>query len=466
MFIVRHQHPAEQCPATDFTAGAQLLNHLSRANAARYGVRIHGEAVVQGAHTLLIIAEAAGEEELRRFLQPLQQAGSLDVQPAATCAKVVASGGCAAAMPALDPLVPALDPEEACQLAIDAGMVVHRAHPLNAETSIPALIGGVVMPNAHFYVRNHFQIPNLDPAGWRLEVTGLVERPLVLSLAQLQAMPSRPAVVTLECAGNGRASLDPAVAGEPWGLGAVSTAEWTGVPLMDVLDRAGLTPGAREVVFQGADTGSVEGRAGVIRFERSLAVEQLRESGAILAFAMNGEALPVQHGYPLRLIVPGWYAVASVKWLIGIQAVGAPFDGYYQVDKYQYERQRDGQLEKEPVTLQQVRSLIVEPRAEQTIARGETLIRGVAWSGAASIARVEVSVGRGPWQQATLVGDSHLGRWQWWQMVARVDTTGPISVRAKATDLAGRTQPDHPQWNAHGYGNNVVQETLVTVGEC
>ncbi|HLY81864.1 MAG TPA: sulfite oxidase, partial [Acidimicrobiales bacterium] len=372
---------------------------------------------------------------------------------------------CAAAMPSLDPLVPAVDPEEACRLAIDAGLVVHRAHPLNAETSIPALIGGVVMPNAHFYVRNHFQIPNLDPAGWRLEVAGMVERPLSLGLAQLQAMPSQTAVVTLECAGNGRATLDPSVPGEPWGLGAVSTAEWTGVPLIDVLDRAGLSPTAREVVFCGADSGSVDGRAGVIRFERSLDVEQLRDTGAILAFAMNGEALPLQHGYPLRLIVPGWYAVASVKWLTRIQVVGEPFTGYYQVDKYQYERQRDGRLEKEPVTLQQVRSLIVEPRADQPIGRGETLIRGVAWSGAAPIARVEVSVGRGPWQQATLLGDRQRGRWQWWQLAARLDTAGPITVRAKATDLAGRTQPDDPAWNAQGYGNNVVQEAVITVGD-
>jgi DMSO/TMAO reductase YedYZ molybdopterin-dependent catalytic subunit len=463
MWIVRHQHPAERCPATDFTAGAQLLNHLSRANADRHGVRIHGEAVLQGAHTLLIIAEAAEEDDLRRFLQPLQQAGSLDIQPAATCAAVVASGGCAAAMPALDPLVPAVDPEEACRLAMDAGLVVHRAHPLNAETSIPALIGAVVMPNAHFYVRNHFQIPNLDPAGWRLEVAGLVERPLALSLAQLRAMPSQTSVVTLECAGNGRATLDPPVPGEPWGLGAVSTAEWTGVPLVDVLDLAGVKPAAREVMFQGADSGRVEGRAGVIRFERSLVVEQLRDNGAILAFAMNGESLPVQHGYPLRLIVPGWYAVASVKWLIRIQVIGEPFAGHYQVDKYQYEHHHDGHVEREPVTLQQVRSLIVEPRADQALSRGETLIRGVAWSGAAPIARVEVSIGRGPWQSATLLGDRHRGRWQWWQLPARLDTVGPITVRAKATDLAGRTQPDHPPWNADGYGNNAVQETLVTV---
>src|SRR5204863_765741 len=136
----------------------------------------------------------------RAFLQPFQAAGSVDVFPASTCTRVVASGGCAAALPA-SPGVPALDPEDACQQAIDAGMVVHRADPLNCETSIPALIGGVVMPNARFYVRNHFQVPRLDPSSWRLNVVGLVERPLSLSLRDLMKMPSQTQFVTLECAG-------------------------------------------------------------------------------------------------------------------------------------------------------------------------------------------------------------------------------------------------------------------------
>jgi len=359
--------------------------------------------------------------------------------------------------------VPAVDPEEACQTAIDAGLVVHRAHPLNAETSISLLIGGVVMPNARFYVRNHFQIPNLEGASWRLEVGGLVERYHALSLAQLRAMPTQTAMVTLECAGNGRAQLDPPVPGEPWGLGAVSTAEWTGVSLAEVLDRARLKPSAREVVFQGADSGMVEGRAGVTSFERSLEVNQLRDTGALLAFAMNGEALPIQHGYPLRLIVPGWYAVASVKWLTRIQVISEPFSGYYQLDKYQYERDRDGQAEREPVTLQRVRSLIVEPQADQVLDPGETTIRGLPWSGAAPIARVEVSINGDRWQQATLVGERQRGRWQWWQLAARLHTAGSVTVRAKATDLAGRTQPDHPPWNAQGYGNNAVQETRINV---
>ena len=233
LFVVRHQHAAERCPAQDPFNGAALLNHLSRPNVRQHGMDIKGEAVLQGEHTLYIIVEAADESRLRQFMEPFQMAGSLDIYPASTCAGVVASGGCAATMPVSE-FVPAQAPDEACQQAIEAGLVVHRAHPLNCETSLPDLIEGVVMPNAHFYVRNHFQIPQLDPASFRLTVGGLVERPLHLSLPDLHTMPSQTFVVTLECAGNGRTSFDPPVPGEKWALGAVSTAQWTGVPLVEV----------------------------------------------------------------------------------------------------------------------------------------------------------------------------------------------------------------------------------------
>src|SRR5262245_24233538 len=162
-----------------------------------------------------------------------------------------------------------LDPEKVRQDAIDAGLVVHRAHPLNAETSVPTLLGGVVMPNGRFYIRNHFQIPNLN-ADYRLEVGGLVRRKLSLSLRDLMQMPSQTFFATLECAGNGRAKFDPPVPGEKWAFGAVSTAEWTGAPLKAVLDRAGIESSASEVLFRGADRGTVEGSLGTIRFERRL----------------------------------------------------------------------------------------------------------------------------------------------------------------------------------------------------
>lgn len=455
LFVVRHQHSANRCPAADFETGAGLLNHLSKTNARRHGVRIRGDAVL-AAHTLLIIAEADSEDVLHEFLRPFEAAGTVSVESASTCAQVVAGGGCEGIAPALDPAVPALDPEEACEEALDAGLVVHRAHPLNCETPLPALMGGVVMPNARFYIRNHFQIPNLDSATWRLEISGLVERPLSLNLAQLRALPSQSAVVTLECAGNGRAGFEPRVPGEQWGVGAVSTAEWTGVPLTEVLERAGVQRAARDVVFRGTDSGEVEARDGSVHFERSLSIDELTTSGALLAYAMNGEQLPVHHGYPLRLVVPSWYAVASVKWLTQIELIDRPFDGHFQIDRYH--------IDGEPLSLLQVRALIIEPRPGQPVEPGQVVIRGVAWSGAAPIEQVELSIDGASWQLATLIGERRRHSWQWWERVVRLDSIdGNVVIRARATDLAGRTQPDHPSWNRLGYANNAVQEVHVTV---
>jgi DMSO/TMAO reductase YedYZ molybdopterin-dependent catalytic subunit len=344
---------------------------------------------------------------------------------------------------------------------VEGGLVIHRAHPLNCETSLPALLGGVVMSNARFYVRNHFQIPLLESGEWRLEVGGLVDRPLRLGLRDLRTMRTQSLVVTLECAGNGRSLLQPRAEGEQWGLGAVSTAEWTGVPLVEVLDRAGLDPGACEVVFRGADRGTVDSSTTPVRFERSLAVADAGDSQAILAYAMNGEPLPVEHGHPVRLVVPGWYAMASVKWLTEIEVVDRPFSGHYQTAKYVYEWRRDGRVEREPVTLQQVRSLVIEPRPGEEIPTGDVAVRGMAWSGAAPLARVDVSVGGGPWQSARLVGDRHRHSWQWWELLTRIDEAGPTTVRARATDLAGRVQPERAEWNALGYGANAIHQVTI-----
>lgn len=462
LFIVRHQHAADGCPAQDPLMGASLLNHLSRPNVRKFGVQIQGEAVVQGEHTMYLIVEAADEVRLRAFMEPFQMAGSLDIYPASSCVRVVASGGCAAPVPASGS-VPTLDPEEACQQAIDAGLVVHRAHPLNCETSIPALVGGVVMPNARFYMRNNFRIPNLDAATFRLTVGGLVERSQRFTVRDLQNMRSQTRVVTLECAGNGRALFDRPTEGEKWGLGAVSTAEWTGVPLVEILDRAGVRPDTKDVLFRGADGGAVEGRSESTRFERSLRLDDARDSDVLLAYAMNGEPLPVEHGYPLRLIVPRWYAVASVKWLTEIELIDRTFTGHYQGDKYRYEWEREGRVVREPVTLQRVRALITEPSPHTEVRSGELAIRGVAWSGAAPIARIEVSVSGSGWQEARLVSDRNRYSWQWWELITRVEKSDDLILRARATDLAGRTQPERAEWNRLGYGNNAIQEVPIRV---
>src|SRR5215469_11842239 len=378
-------------------------------------------------------------------------------------ARLAAASAPMTARPGVDAEITALDPEETFQQAIDAGMVVHRADPLNFETPIPALIGGVVMPNLRFYVRNHFQIPKLEASTWRLNVGGLVERPLSLSLRDLVKMPSQTQFVTLECAGNGRSLLNPRVNGEQWNLGAVSTAEWTGVPLAEVLHRAGVKSAAREVVFRGADTGKLDASSERIRFERSLTTEDAHGTEPLLAYAMNGDALPILHGYPLRLIVPGWYAVASVKWLSQIDVIGDLFTGHYQTGAYFYEWQRAGQPIREPVSLQRVRSLITEPEPDSEVEQGDLPIRGVAWSGAAPIARVEVSIGGRPWQDARLVGERKRHSWQGWELIAFLEQPGSTVISARATDMASRTQHDSPEWNRLGYGNNAIQKVRVNV---
>jgi DMSO/TMAO reductase YedYZ molybdopterin-dependent catalytic subunit len=305
-------------------------------------------------------------------------------------------------------------------------------------------------------------MPVLDPEDWRLQVGGAVDRPLSLSLRDLQQLPSQTLVVTLECAGNGRSTLNPPVSGEQWALGAVSTAEWTGVPLVEVLDRAGVARDAAEVLFRGADNPQVDGEE---RFERSLAVQDARDGDVLLAYAMNGEPLPVHHGFPLRVVVPGWYAVASVKWLTEIELLRKPFAGFYQADRYVYEWPSDVGVKREPVTLQQVRALITEPGPNDRIKEGDFVVRGVAWSGAAPIARVEVSISGGAWQSARLIGERRRHSWQWWELRSQLDSPGPASIRARATDLAGRGQPDIPTWNRLGYGCNAIHQVSVEVGD-
>ena len=235
------------------------------------------------------------------------------------------------------------------------------------------------------------------------------------------------------------------------------------MPLVEVLDRAGPQQGARAILLRGADTGTVDGSE-LIRFERGLSLEEARSSEAILAYAMNGDPLPLQHGYPLRVIVPGWYAVTSVKWLTDIEVTASAFAGFFQKERYVYEwTQDDGSTVLEPVRLQQVRSVITEPSADAEIPVGDAVIRGVAWSGAAPIAGVDLSIDEGPWQPARLIGDRRRHAWQWWELLMRLESPGATTLRARATDLAGRTQPDQPRWNRLGYGGNAIQRVTIQV---
>lgn len=341
--------------------------------------------------------------------------------------------------------------------------VIITEEPRNAETPLHALREALT-PARHFFMRNHFQIPYLDPEEWRLRVAGAVARPFVLSLADLRRLPARSVTATLECAGNGRIGFAPAALGEPWGIGGVSTGKWRGVPLSALLERAGLSRETVELVFEGADRGRLADGADVISFVRSLAVEQALDPDTLLAYELNGAALPPDQGGPVRLVVPGWYGMASVKWLLSIDAVEQPFAGYFQAGSYLPDRSdRSGP---EPSGRMRVKAIISAPAIGDSVRLGRNRITGVAWSGHSAIARVEVSIGaEGAWQPARLVGVAERHGWQQWEYDWEATLPERYVLRARATDEHGNTQPETPEWNRFGYANNAIQRVVVQAYE-
>lgn len=268
-------------------------------------------------------------------------------------------------------------------------------------------------PSGLHYLLSHFDICDLDPATWRLEASGLVERRLSLSLDDLKRMPQVTVPVTLECAGNGRAFTHPRPIGQPWMREAVSTANWSGVRLSTVLKEAGMKPQTADVVFWGADHGMERGEEHT--FARSLKPSFALRDEVLLAHAMNGAPLEPQHGAPLRLIVPGWYGMASVKWLVRIEAIDRPFDGYQQAQSYHYRRSAEDKGT--PVTFAKVRSLIVPPGFPDYISQARVVtaswvrLTGRAWSGnGVPVARVEIAF-NGAWRDAAL--GSQPGAFAW-----------------------------------------------------
>lgn len=338
--------------------------------------------------------------------------------------------------------------------------IMVKGSPFNAEAMTEAL-DGLITPIEDFYVRSNFPLPAIDPAAYRLTVDGLVERPLRLSQNDLAALPSRTLPATLECAGNNRTLLAPIPEGEPWAVGAVSTATWTGVPLGVVLAEAGVRPGAVEVRFEGADKGVPRNRTETMHFERSLPIEHALAGEVLLVTRMNDAPLTVEHGAPLRVLVAGWYGMAAVKWLQRIDVLDRPFEGHYQVRQYVYER--PGIPEKPPVRWMRVKSLVTSVTSGATVATGPHELRGMAWCGDSAVTGVEVSVDASAWQPAELLGEAAPYTWRSWRYQWAGAPPGRHSIRTRATDARGNVQPDQPDWNRLGYGNNAVQVTLVTV---
>jgi DMSO/TMAO reductase YedYZ molybdopterin-dependent catalytic subunit len=334
--------------------------------------------------------------------------------------------------------------DEASQKLI-GGKIVRGEAPLNLEMPFESL-ESFLTPTQSFYLRTHFPIPSIDRDAWWLRVEGDVENPFAINYEELMTLESVTSPVTLECAGNSRNFLEPKVKGVQWRLGAVGTAEWTGVALSMLLDRAGVKPNASEVILEGADCGMLEDAKsppGELNFARSIPLKKAR-GDVLLAYKMNGEDLPPEHGFPVRAIVPGWYAMASTKWLQRIIVTDRPFTGYYQTIDYAYWQRRENIAELAPLTEIQVKAEIARP-AEGEILPANTTVRvhGAAWTCDAEITKVELSTDCGAtWNDAKLIGDSNPNAWRFWEFNWQTPSQlGKQTLIARATDSLGRTQP-------------------------
>jgi sulfane dehydrogenase subunit SoxC len=351
--------------------------------------------------------------------------------------------------------------ERAELLSLAELQLAARNHGLPAEA-----LRFPVTPVGLHYLLVHYDIPVVAAGSWRLRVLGEVERPLSLSLEELRGLPQVEVVATMECAGNGRARLSPRPVSQPWLLDAVGTACWRGVPLRAVLERAGVGERSLEVLFTGLD----EGMEGGVeqRYERALPLQDALREEVLLAFEMNGAPLPPQHGFPLRLVVPGWYGMTNVKWLASVTVLDRPFSGYQHERAYRFRVSEDE--EGAPLTRMQPRALMVPPGVPDFLTRERVVrstsvqLEGRAWSGWAPIVSVEVSVdGGATWTEAEL-DERVASPWAWRSWSSPWSPApGRHVLSCRATDAAGNSQPVQQVWNVGGYANNAIQQVVVSV---
>lgn len=323
-----------------------------------------------------------------------------------------------------------------------------------------------ITPTGLHYLLIHFDVPSIDTQLHRLEFGKGFDEPFSLSIDDIHALPQHTMPVTLECAGNGRSSLSPRTHSMPWGVEAVGTSEWTGTPLAPLIERAQPKAGTIDVTFTGADSGFDKGVEHA--FGRSLTLEQIASLDVLLVHAMNGQPLLPQHGAPLRIIVPGWYGMASVKWLTTIEALDCPYQGYQQVRTYRYREHKNDPGR--PVTSMRVKSLMTPPGIPDWTTRlrhlraGPVTVIGRAWSGdGARIEKVEFHDGL-RWKKAALTPPQ--GQYDWTGWAIEWDAMpGEHVLSCRATDSNGDAQPLEPRWDASGFGNNAVQQVQVYVDD-
>lgn len=324
------------------------------------------------------------------------------------------------------------------------GKIVLSEEPLVLETPIEELTD-FITPTKAFFVRTHFPVPKIKKNKWRLRLEGEVEKPFEISYGELLEFESKTIPATLECAGNSRTFLETKVKGVQWGLGGVGNAEWTGVPLLNLIERAGVKSSAIEVILEGADRGSLEdpnGPRGEIHFARSIPIEKAAD--VLLAYKMNGEELPPEHGFPVRAIVPGWFAVASIKWLQRVIVTDRPFNGYYQTLDYAFWKRVGDSVVLTPLSELQIKAEIAQPRVGDIVAANSNVrVHGAAWSGRGEITKVEVSTDNGSsWKEARLDSESKPNAWRLWEFDWKTPAKiGKTTLIARATDSSGQTQP-------------------------
>jgi len=349
-----------------------------------------------------------------------------------------------------------------------AGLIIREKEPANLEFPFPYL-GSPITPTNEFFVRTHFPIPAISVKDWTLTIDGEVERELTLTYDDLLKLPATTIPVLLECAGNGRAQLVPKAKGLLWDTGAVGTAEWTGVPLSIVLEKAGVKKGAVDVILQGADKGEItdEPRApGTIHFERSLPLAKAMKPEVFLAYKMNGKDLTPDHGFPVRAIVGGWYGMSSVKWLTHVTVTADPFEGFWQSLEYAYWRRERGRPTLTPVTEVQVKAQIARPALSELIPAGKPYrVFGAAWAGESEVVKVEVSTDGGKsWGESKLLGNVGPFAWRLWEHEWAVPKApGQYKLLARATDAKGRTQPEKHDTDRRTYMINFVFEVEAEV---
>ncbi len=354
----------------------------------------------------------------------------------------------------------------ATSVAGKEGLIVRSSRFLDLE--MPREYAGEwITPVHHFFVRNHMHEPStLDASEWRLTVGGEVERPLVLSLAEVTKLPAHTVVNALECAGNGRAFVEPHVPGIQWQKGAVGNARFSGARLADLLQRAGVKPSGKHVMFRGLDEipGKVPG------FIRSIPMEKAMHPDTLVATHMNGLALTKHHGFPARALVPGWVGAASCKWLTEIRVLDKPHEGNFMNPGYRLPNEviKPGEALTEanshPVTALLVKSLIATPNEGAKLKSGAVRVQGVAWAGEAEVSKVEVSIDSGAsWKPAQLGKEQSKYAWRQWWFRFHAAKPGTYTILSRATDTAGRTQPASVSWNPSGYLNNAIDQVTVHV---